>query len=229
VAVKVGAVVQARMSSRRLPGKVLMPLAGRPVLAWLLERLGHASSLDAVVLATSDATEDDPVASFASENGVLCHRGPLDDVVERVLGAARAHGLDAIARVNGDSPLLDQRLLDQGVELFRAAGVDLVTNVRPRTFPPGQSVEVVRCDALERAHAADTSPEEREHVTGPLYGGDFRIARFETEPPRTEPGFTIDTPADHDFLEEVLRSLDRPHHELGWEELWKVARRLRPG
>ena len=228
MAVKVGAVVQARMSSRRLPGKVLMPLAGRPVLWWLLERLRHASSLDAVVLATSDAADDDPVASFAAEHGVLCHRGPLDDVVGRVLGAARGHGLDAIARVNGDSPLLDQRLVDQGVELFRAAGVDLVTNVRPRTFPPGQSVEVVRRDALEHAHAADTSPEEREHVTGPLYENDFRIARFETDPPRTEPGLTVDTPADRDFIEAVIESLDRPHHEVGWEELWRISRALKP-
>lgn len=219
----VGAVVQARMGSRRLPGKVLATLAGRPVLEWLLEGLEHATALDAVVVATSDDASDDAVAAFCARAGVLCHRGPLDDVVARLLGAAQENGLDAIVRVNGDSPLLDQRLVDRGVELFRASGADLVTNVRPRTFPPGQSVEVMRTDALARAHGGDTSPEEREHVTGPLYGVGFQVVRFETDPPRTSPGLTLDTPEDRSYLEAVIGSFERPHYELGWEELWRAS------
>jgi spore coat polysaccharide biosynthesis protein SpsF (cytidylyltransferase family) len=207
------------MSSQRLPGKVLALLAGRPILDWLLERLEHAQTLDAIVVATSDEDEDDSVAVFAAARGVACHRGPLADVAGRVIGAARANGLDAIVRVNGDSPLLDQHLIDRGVELLAESGADLVTNVRPRTFPPGQSVEVVLTDALERAHAQDSSDEDREHVTGPLYDGRFRVVRFEAEPPRTEPAFTVDTPADLERIEAIMRAMDRPHHEYTWEDL----------
>jgi spore coat polysaccharide biosynthesis protein SpsF len=214
----VGAVVQARMGSARLPRKMLMPLAGKPALEWLLERLEHAESLDLVMVATSAEPDDDQLADFCARRGTLCHRGDLDDVAGRMLGAARDASLDAFARVNGDSPLLDQRLVDRGVELMRASDADLVTNVRPRTFPPGQSVEVVRTEALERALAADPPAEEREHVTGPLYGGEFRILRFENDPPQTEVRFTLDTPEDAKRLAAILAGMDRPHWEYTWED-----------
>lgn len=219
MSLRVGAVVQARMSSQRLPGKVLAPLAGRPALEWLLERLEHARTLDAIVVATSEEPEDDAVDEFVAERGIACHRGPLHDVAGRVLGAAREHRLDALVRVNGDSPMLDQRLVDRGVTLLRNTRVDLVTNVRPRTFPPGQSVEVAMTHALARAHEADSTDEDREHVTGPLYEGGFEIARFEADPPRTEPSFTLDTEADRERLEPILLGMDRPHYEYTWEEL----------
>jgi len=215
----VGAVVAARMSSRRLPGKVLAPLAGRPALSWVLERLEHATELDAVIVATSGEPSDDPVADFCAQRGTDCHRGPLDDLSARVLAAAAEHGLEALTRISGDSPLIDQRLVDRGVALMRREGPDLVTNVRPRTFPPGQSVEVARIDALRRAHAGDVTAEDREHVTGPLYDGGFSVVRFEAETPRTEPPLTLDTAADHERLEGILLGLDRPHWEYTWEEL----------
>ena len=215
---RAGAIVQVRMSSQRLPGKVLMPLAGRPALAWLLERLDHARELDAVVVATSDDPSDDPVAEFAEARGALLHRGPLDDVARRFVDAARRHELEVVARVTGDAPLLDQRLVDRGVNELRRTGADLVTNVRPRTFPPGQSVEVFRAGALEAAHDGPTTAEDREHVTPPLYAGAFAVARFAADPPRTEPSLALDTAADHARLEGILRGLDRPHWQYAWED-----------
>lgn len=217
---RVGAIVQARMTSERLPGKVLSDLAGRPLLDWVLERLEHAESLDAVVVATSDDASDEPLAAWCAKRGTACARGPLGDVAARMLAAARAHDLDAFARVNGDSPLLDQTLVDRGVELMRASGADLVTNVRPRTFPPGQSVEVVRTDALAAAVEAGMSSEDAEHVTGPLYDEErWRVIRFKAEPARTEPSFTVDTPEDRDRIAVVIEGLGRPHWQVGWEEL----------
>ena len=118
----VGAVVHARMGSSRLPGKVLADLGGRPALAWLVERMERAAEVDVVVVATSVEAADDPVAAFCSERGVKLHRGPLEDLAARVLGAAEAFGFDAVVRVNGDSPLLDQRLVDRGVALLREIG-----------------------------------------------------------------------------------------------------------
>lgn len=216
---KVGAVLQARMGSERLPGKVLAPLAGRAPLDWLLERLAHGRELDTVVVATSDTAEDDPIAEHCERAGVACFRGSLHDVAARMLGAAEAHELEAVARVNADSPLLDQRLVDHGVQLMRAGEPDLVTNVRPRTFPPGQSVEVFRTAALRAALTGDVGLDEREHVTGPLYDGGFRVLRFEAERPRTDVALTLDTAADHARLEAILGSLERPHWEYTWEEL----------
>ena len=216
---RVGAVVAARMSSARLPGKVLRPLAGKPALAWVLERLEHAGELDTVVVATSREPSDDAVADFCAQRDTECFRGSLDDLAARLIGAAREHRLEALARISGDSPFIDQRLVDHGVRLMREQRPDLVTNVRPRTFPPGQSVEVARTEALVRAHAGETRAEEREHVTGPLYDGGHTVVRFANEPPRTSPRYTLDTPADHARLEGILMDMDRPHWQYSWEEL----------
>ena len=216
---RTGAVVHARMGSSRLPGKVLGDLAGRPALDWLLERLEHASEPDALVVATSTDPSDDAIAAYCEARGTPVYRGELEDLAARVLGAAEAHGLDALVRVNGDSPLLDQRLVDRGVALLREGGADLVTNVRPRSFPPGQSVEVVRTEALRAAVAEMTEPDDREHVTAWLYRHPdrVRIERFAHDPPVTEPRLTLDTAEDHERLEGILRRMERPHWEYGWE------------
>jgi spore coat polysaccharide biosynthesis protein SpsF (cytidylyltransferase family) len=213
--VRIGAIVQARMSSTRLPGKSLMPLAGRPAIDWLLERLERARELDGLVVATSDEPSDDALADHCAARGLTVHRGPLDDVAGRMLAAARASGFDAFVRVSGDSPLLDQALVDRAVELMRAGPHDIVTNVRPRTFPPGQSVEVVRTAAL----ASALVPEEREHVTGPLYGGGFDVRRFQAETPRTDVRYTLDTPEDAERLERILLGIASDHWEHRWYEL----------
>ena len=100
---------------------------------------------------------------------------------------------------------------------LRQTGAELVSNVRPRTYPPGQSVEVFQARALADAHRGPTTPEDREHVTGPLYAGSFSVVRFAADPPRTEPPVALDTPEDHARLEAILLSLERPHWEYGWE------------
>ena len=117
---QIGAVIQARMSSQRLPGKVLMPLAGKPLVQYLLESLEHSAQLGGVVVATSDQPSDAALAHFCREQEVACYRGSLDDVTARLLGAAEWHSFEAIVRVCADSPLLDWRLVDQAVELFFA-------------------------------------------------------------------------------------------------------------
>ena len=222
---RVGAVIHARMGSSRLPGKVLVELGGRPALIWLLERLDHARELDDTVVATSVDPADDPLAEWCDRQGIACHRGPLDDLATRVLEAARSRSLDAIARVNGDSPLLDQRLVDRGVAMARAGGADLVSNVRPRTFPPGQSVEIVRTGALETAVARMDDPEDREHVTSWLYRQpEITVERFEAADPVTEPRLTLDTPEDRERLAAILRAMERPHWEYSYAEVLELAR-----
>lgn len=221
---KIGAIVQARMASARLPGKSLAPLAGRPALALLLERLEHAGNLDAVVVATSTDPSDDPIAEFCEKEGVAVHRGDLDDVASRLLDAARAHDLDALVRLSGDSPLLDQKLVDRAVAKFRDGEASVVTNLNPRSFPRGQSVEVIATAALAETLASPLSAEDREHVTLALYRRDdeLEIENIDAHGDYNHLHLTLDTPADLDMLEAIFAAMDRPHWEYGWKETLKL-------
>lgn len=216
MAVQVAAVVQARMSSQRLPGKVLAPLAGRPALAYLLERLEGLR----VVVATSTDPSDDAIEAFCAERSVDCQRGPLDDVAARFALVVERLGLDAFLRVNGDSPLLDRRLVDRGLALFDETEPDLATNVFPRTFPHGQSVEVVRAETFLAARP-EFEADDREHVTRFFYEHPerFRIENFAAPEPYAGPSLALDTPEDLERLDAILRRLTRPHVEVGWDEL----------
>lgn len=221
----VGALIQARMGSRRLPGKALRPLAGVPMIQYLIERLERCRGLDGVLLATSDDRADDALVEFCQDRGIGCFRGDEDDVAGRLLAAAKAQAWDAFVRVNGDSPLLDPRLIERGVELFRDGWWDLVTNVETRTFPKGQSVEVLASAALERAHAAMESPREREHVTPYFYAHpeSFRIRNFSARPPRRELQLSVDTAEDLERIAAIVRAMHRPHWDYGWEEIAALA------
>jgi spore coat polysaccharide biosynthesis protein SpsF len=213
------AVIPARLSSARLPGKVLRSLGNRPLLAHLLENLHHAQSLSGMVVATSDDPSDDAVAAFVDRVGVSCYRGSLDDVAGRVLAAADQAGALAIVRVSGDSPLLDPALVDQAVAQFGTEGGDVVSNVVVRTFPKGQSVELVTREALARAVAGMTTPAEREHVTPYLYAHPdrFRIRSFTAAVARPDVQLSVDTLADLERCEAMLMALGAPAWQVGWE------------
>jgi spore coat polysaccharide biosynthesis protein SpsF len=191
-----GVVVQARMTSQRVPGKVLRPLGGRPLLGHLLDRLARTGL--PVVVATSDDASDDPIADFCDP----VHRGPLGDVAARLIGAAREHGMDPIVRVSGDSPLLDPAIVERAVALWEPGCI--VTNVKPRTFPTGQSVEVFAVAALEGAAA-----EGREHVTTGLYDR-LEVRNFESGHDWGSLRMTLDTEEDAARLESLFARMDRP-------------------
>jgi spore coat polysaccharide biosynthesis protein SpsF len=160
--------VQARMNSKRFPGKVLAPLAGTPLIAHVLERCGRAFGAARVVLATSDRPSDNPLALYAETLGYPVFRGDLDNVLGRFQACLAQYPCDWFVRVTADSPLIDPQLIER-VASRRRPDDDLVSNVHPRTFPAGQSVEVVRADGFARLDAAALTPEEREHVTLVFY------------------------------------------------------------
>ena len=200
-------------------------MRGRPMLGYLLEGLMHCQCIDGVVLATSADRSDDAVAAFAQASGVRCHRGQLEDVASRLLDAADAVRADALIRLNGDSPLLDPALVDRGVDLFRSEPADLVSNVVQRTFPKGQSVEVLSRDALARAVAAMTTAYEREHVTPHFYSNaaDYVIRSFSAARPRPDVQLSVDDEDDFVRCEAILESLGRPPWEAGWEACVQAA------
>ncbi len=147
-----GIIVQARMGSQRLPGKVLYSVAGKPMLQYLLERLEHCRGVDKVVVATSSDQSDDPVFKFCRQYGATCYRGSLLNVAARFKELLDIYQFDTFVRISGDSPFLDPKLIELGLEIFCRDNFDLVTNVMPRSYPKGQSVEIVRGAALKAAY-----------------------------------------------------------------------------
>jgi spore coat polysaccharide biosynthesis protein SpsF len=211
-------VVPARMNSQRLPGKPLRPMAGKPMLGWIVDRLNSIHGSNNVVIATSDQPHDDSIAKWCDDQVLDCYRGPLEDVARRLIGAARARGADAFVRVSGDSPLMDPALVTHAIRLFELDEVDLVTNVQTRTFPKGFSVEVIRIAPLERALARHGSGDDREHVTTALYRhpGDLRIVNFTSGMPVGDVQLSVDTEDDFRKVEWVLQQNDSISRPLDW-------------
>ena len=203
------AIVQARVGSSRLPGKVLADLAGRPMLARVVERVCRAARVRDVAVATSRRPEDDAVAALCRAIGVRCVRGSERDVLDRYHDAARATGADDVARITADCPLLDPAVLDVVAEAYHGARADYACNIEPPTFPHGLDVEAVSREALERAWRNARSPEEREHVT--LYIRDrraqFRCVNVRHHADLSALRWTVDEPRDLAFVRAVYDHL----------------------
>jgi len=221
MALRIGAIVQARFSSTRLRGKVLRPLRGEPMVLHVVRALADVDRLDGVLVATSTDPSDDRLAAFLAECNVPCYRGPLDDVAARFEGALAYTGWDAFARISGDSPVLLPGVVDEAVRLFRERTPDLVSNVVKRTFPRGQSVEVLSADAFRTASAVVRSNVDREHVTPYFYAhaDEYDIVSFEHTPNRGDVRLCIDTQDDFDRIEALMGQLTRALRTYSIEDL----------
>src|SRR4249919_1798097 len=162
---KVIALVQARMGSTRLPGKVMRPMGGVPMIERLLARLSRARRLDGIWLATSDARADDPLAAHVAALGYPVFRGSEADVLARFHGAAEAAGAGVVVRITGDCPLVDPQLVDAALEDYARGGADYLSNVAPPSYPDGLDLEIFSARALATAASEAQAPAEREHVT----------------------------------------------------------------
>jgi spore coat polysaccharide biosynthesis protein SpsF len=228
--VRVTAAVQARTGSTRLPGKVLAPVAGRPMLRFLLDRLASAP-VDALVVATSDQPGDDAVAAVTEAAGVACVRGPEDDVLARLGVALDAFPADCLVRITGDCPLMDPGIVGSAIDLQRATGADYVSNTLIRTFPDGLDVEVVAADAFRRAIAEATAVDEREHVTPFVYRHpeQFSLAALRSPELAGDERWTVDTADDLAFVQHVA-SLFQDDTSFSWlDVLATVGRRVDHG
>jgi spore coat polysaccharide biosynthesis protein SpsF (cytidylyltransferase family) len=203
------AVLQARMSSSRFPGKVLKPLLGEPMLFRQIERIRRCKNIDDIVIATSTDASDQPLADACAARGVNVARGSLGDVLDRFITAARPFAPDAVVRLTGDCPLADPAVIDAVVARYRTGTFDYMSNVEPATYPDGLDVEVVRMSALEQAHREAHLPSEREHVTPFVRNHPELFARGNLENPvdLSHLRWTVDEPADLTFVEAIYRSL----------------------
>lgn len=207
----VGAIVQARMTSSRLPGKVLLPAAGEPLLAHLLRRIARAARVDRIVVACTDRTEDDAVAALAAEMGVAVFRGSEHDVLGRFIGAAALLGCDRLLRITADCPLLDPAIIDAHVAAISdgPAPADYVWCGEPPVLPNGFCLEGFRTALLHRAAAADPGDWEREHVTPWMRspGSGARIAVPTVALPPRPYRLCVDTPEDYRLVRSVIDTL----------------------
>jgi len=222
------AVIQARMTSTRLPGKVLMDIAGKPALELMLSRVSKAKTLDRIVIATTSNATDDPVADLCRRLGVGVFRGSEVDVLERYLGAALEARATTVVRLTADCPFADPAVIDGAVDFFRGGYWDYAGNANRRTFPDGLDVEVFSATALGRAAREARHPFAREHVTPYLRGiktemigdGHFRRGDYMFVADFAHVRWTLDRPDD---LERLRRLASLLPEGFGWLEALSVA------
>lgn len=207
------AIVQARMSSSRLPGKVLLDLVGTPVLKLVYQRLSKATLIDKIIIATSDHGEDDAIEAFCNAHGILCYRGALDNVLDRFIGAANYLGLqpeDIIIRVTADCPLIDYEIIDHTIQmLLNNPEYEYCANVVEHRFPDGYDVEAFKYSVFGKLLSKKLCKSDLEHVTIYLHNhpSEFKMLSYRAEEDYGFLRLTLDEPADFQVLTQVIHSI----------------------
>lgn len=219
------AIIQARVGSTRLPGKVLLDLCGKTVLGRVVERASRMTRIKDMVVATSNLESDDAVEDECRRLGVACFRGSEDDVLDRFRGAAEALGAEQCVRITADCPLIDPQVSDDIVAQFEAADppVDYASNKIPQSFPRGLDTEVFTREALERSARWAKKPYHRTHVTAYMYQTPelFTLLSVVSDVDRADWRWTIDTPEDLAFVRSVYERFDR-QSDFSWLDVVKL-------
>jgi spore coat polysaccharide biosynthesis protein SpsF len=202
-------ILQARASSRRLPGKVLKPILGRPMLERQIERLRRSKRMDRLVVATSADPSDDAIAALCQSLAVDCFRGSLEDVLDRFYQAACRDAPRAVVRLTGDCPLADPIVIDRLIHLHAAAGYQYTSNTLTRSYPDGLDAEVVDFGCLESAWREARLPSEREHVTPFIYHHPerFRLGNLAGDADLSHLRWVVDEPEDLAFIAAIYEAL----------------------
>jgi spore coat polysaccharide biosynthesis protein SpsF (cytidylyltransferase family) len=202
------AIIQARMASSRLPGKVLADLMGYPVLWHVVQRVHRASRVDQVIVATSKAPSDDSVARFCADSGIDLFRGSEHDVLDRFHQAAAAYGAETIVRITADCPLIDPDVIDHVLEVYASGAYEYVSNVIHYSYPDGLDVEAMSSQTLARVWREAVRPSDREHVTPYVrFSNRFRTFNLAHNPDLSHHRWTIDELADLIFVRLIYEAL----------------------
>jgi len=224
---KVLAIIQARMGSTRLPGKVLLPVNGKSVIERVIARVAKARLITQTIVATSDRESDQAIASLCQKLGIVCFRGSENNVLQRFFMAAGEQKANTIVRITADCPLLDTRLIDEVIETHFKHGNDYTANDAGKTYPRGMDVEVLSYAALAKAYNQATLPKEKEHVTYHIYNNlrEFKVEIVPAPNNLARPNYRLCvdeekdlalvreiyqhfSPGEHFSLEEIIAYLD---------------------
>ena len=205
---KIVATIEARMTSSRLPGKVLLPALGQPLLHHLVARLKAVPSLDEIILATTVNATDDVLEAFAKKEGIGCFRGSENDVMGRVILAAESANADIVVQITGDCPIIDPQIVEQTIRLFKANNAAYASNSLIQSYPDGMDTQVFLLETLKRSAAMTSDPLDHEHVTlhicnhPELFSHVYLVA-----PPEMHwagLGLTLDEPADYELIKRII-------------------------
>lgn len=224
---KIIAIIQARMGSSRLPGKVLAEIHGMPMIAWVVERARKAKLVDAVVVATTVAANDDAVAEMCEARGYACVRGRAADVLDRYMQAAEMYGAEIVVRLTGDCPLIDPDVIDNTIQAFLDSDPPAIygSNRIVRSFPIGLDVEVMTFEALKMANQEAKEPYHREHVTPYFYEDTnrFRIVSVHADGEYGHYRWTVDTPEDLRFVRAIFSRLNDVN-DFSWNDVLEILK-----
>lgn len=204
------AILQARMSSTRLPGKVMLSINGKPMIYRQIERIKQASVIDELIVATSTDSSDDPLVEFLETKGIEVFRGSLDDVLSRFLEIERETKPTAIIRLTGDCPLVMPGLIDEMVAQFYVSDVDYLSNTLQPTYPDGLDIEVMRASALHKLVKFELSEAEREHVTLGISSRPsvFKLENFRGKEDLSQKRWTVDYLEDLVFIRQIFSEFE---------------------
>ena len=220
---KIGAIIQARMGSTRLPEKVMKNLQGKTVLEHVIERVKQSKLIDEIIIATTTHERDAVIESEALRCGVKAFRGSEDDVLSRYYYAAKENNLDVVVRITSDCPLIDPHILDDMIEVYLENNYDVVTNVGMesynRTFPRGLDIEIFSFLTLEEAFKNAKEKYQKEHVTPYIYENSNSVFNFKNEIDYSDHRWTVDTPQDFELISSIYDYLYKDSHDFYLNEI----------
>ncbi len=216
-------ILQARVSSTRLPRKVLMPLLGSPMLLRQIERIKRAKYIDQFVVATSEEISDQPIVTLCKENQIICFRGSLQNVLDRYYQAAKMYSSTHVVRLTGDCPLIDPQLIDNIIQFHLSNHFDYTSNAIEPTFPDGLDVEVFRFSCLKQAWEEANLPAHQEHVTPFIYQQPdrFKIGSYKNKINLSHLRWTVDEELDFKLVTKIYEALYPTNPQFTTEEILK--------
>jgi len=219
----IGVTIEARMTSSRLPGKVLLEASGKPMLELMVERLKRATMIDKIVIATTTNDGDDPIEELAHRLNIGVHRGSEHDVLNRVLGAAQNHDIDVIVELTGDCPLIDPSLIDDCIAAYRRSGVDYCSNILTRAYPIGMDTQVFSTAVLADVAQRTDDPDDHEHVSLFIYRHPeiYSLNNVPAPDDMTWPDLrlTLDTPEDFELILAVFDNFYETNPAFGLSDI----------
>lgn len=225
---KIVAIIQARMTSSRLPGKVMMPIGDKPLIAMMLERVKRSKFINEIVVATPRDDKCDELHELCRSMDVSVFSGDEHDVLSRFVGAARTHNADVVVRLCSDCPFIDTALIDHVIQTFLDHDYDYVNNVGARSYPDGLDVEVFKAEALYRTDIEAKHPKHREHVTtyidgriADIGGGNFRCSSVDQTPSYGHLMWSVNTQEHLDHLRDLYARIANKN-DFTWEDILRI-------